>query len=281
MSTKLSKNEKRFYVAAVIIASIGAINWGLSIMGVNLLSVIPNRTARMAIYGIIGIAGVFAFCSALRWASKKDSEEEKQRGEYYRIGIIPSNCFTRILKPIQNYLDLISQFQKELNRTHNNQEFRNASDVNYDRVSTDLFNNFYYYGNNDALKELLKKNEPLKILQYLSEILSYEWKYLAYKRQSEKWDDQLDAYVFEKKYLIDEQSDVNKPILSSDLKGAMKALDLIKYLVDDKTISATSKPVLSLDKWLTTPKLKDMFKKLITDYIKIRQYVNMKPALCK
>jgi uncharacterized membrane protein YuzA (DUF378 family) len=118
MSTKLSKNEKRFYVAAVIIASIGAINWGLSIMGVNLLSVVPNRSTRMAIYGIIGIAGVFAFYSALRWASKKDSEEEKQQVEYYN-----SSCYSQYYKlsieKIISKLDiLISKLSKQHGTTY-------------------------------------------------------------------------------------------------------------------------------------------------------------------
>jgi uncharacterized membrane protein YuzA (DUF378 family) len=68
---KISNKEKYTYIIAIIIASIGAINWGLTLIHINLVSVIPSRVVRKLIYFIISIAGFISLFSAIKWYLKK------------------------------------------------------------------------------------------------------------------------------------------------------------------------------------------------------------------
>ena len=68
---KISNKEKYTYIIAIIIASIGAINWGLTLVHINLVSAIPSRVVRKLIYFIIAISGFIALFSAVKWYLKK------------------------------------------------------------------------------------------------------------------------------------------------------------------------------------------------------------------
>lgn len=68
---KISNKEKYTYIIAIIIASIGAINWGLTLIHINLVSAIPSRVVRKLIYFIIAISGFIALFSAVKWYLKK------------------------------------------------------------------------------------------------------------------------------------------------------------------------------------------------------------------
>ncbi len=68
---KISDVEKYTYIIAIIIASIGAINWGLTLIQINIVSIIPNKNVRKVIYFIIGIAGFIALFSAVKWHLRK------------------------------------------------------------------------------------------------------------------------------------------------------------------------------------------------------------------
>ena len=68
---QISNKEKYTYIIAIIIASIGAINWGLTLIHINLVSAIPSRLVRKLIYFIISIAGFISLFSAVKWYLKK------------------------------------------------------------------------------------------------------------------------------------------------------------------------------------------------------------------
>ena len=78
---KMSKKQVWIYGLSIIVASIGAINWGtIGCCDYNFVSaLLPNSKARNILYIIVGIAGLLAAFSAIRWIMKKGTGEN----EYY------------------------------------------------------------------------------------------------------------------------------------------------------------------------------------------------------
>lgn len=67
------KLKRIIFSAALIIAALGAINWGTISMGYNMLgSTISNNTLRKCIYILIGVAGLITLYFGVMKAADKE-----------------------------------------------------------------------------------------------------------------------------------------------------------------------------------------------------------------
>ena len=72
----MDKTKKTIIIIAVILTAIGAINWGLTTIGTNLVSdFLPKGIQRITFF-LIGIAGIITLFSAIRWAMKDKKNKE-------------------------------------------------------------------------------------------------------------------------------------------------------------------------------------------------------------
>ncbi len=68
----MDKTKKTILIIAQILTAIGAINWGLTTVGTNLVSdFLPKGIQRITFF-LIGIAGIITLFSAIKWATMKD-----------------------------------------------------------------------------------------------------------------------------------------------------------------------------------------------------------------
>lgn len=78
-----SKFMKTIITSSIIIAALGAINWGTISLGYNVVaSVITNSKIRKVFYIIVGIAGIITLIHTIRKAMGGESEFYNQIGRY-------------------------------------------------------------------------------------------------------------------------------------------------------------------------------------------------------
>ncbi len=78
-----SKFMKIVITSSIIIAALGAINWGTISLGYNVVaSVFTNSKLRKIFYIIVGIAGVITLIYSIRKAMSGESEFYNQIGRY-------------------------------------------------------------------------------------------------------------------------------------------------------------------------------------------------------
>ena len=92
------KLKRIIFSAALIIAALGAINWGTISMGYNMLgSTISNNTLRKCIYILIGVAGLITLYFGVMKAADKEpfmnpsyndvgQQATSRDGEYSNLG---------------------------------------------------------------------------------------------------------------------------------------------------------------------------------------------------
>ncbi len=69
----MDKTKKTIIIIAIILTSIGAINWGLTTIGTNLVSDFLPRGIQRFTFFLIGVAGIITLFSSIKWAMKKDT----------------------------------------------------------------------------------------------------------------------------------------------------------------------------------------------------------------
>ena len=82
----MDKTKKTILIIAAILTAIGAINWGLTTIGTNLVSDFLPRGIQRITFFLIGIAGVITLFSAIKWAMKDEKvkkEKKEKQLEYY------------------------------------------------------------------------------------------------------------------------------------------------------------------------------------------------------
>ena len=73
----MDKTKKTILIIAAILTAIGAINWGLTTVGTNLVSdFLPKGIQRFTFF-LIGIAGIITLISSIKWATMKDDKNEE------------------------------------------------------------------------------------------------------------------------------------------------------------------------------------------------------------
>ncbi len=75
----MDKTKKTILIIAAILTAIGAINWGLTTVGTNLVSDYLPRGMQKFTFFLIGLAGIVTLISSIRWATMKDKKDQ----EYY------------------------------------------------------------------------------------------------------------------------------------------------------------------------------------------------------
>ncbi len=70
----MDKTKKTILIIAYILTAIGAINWGLTTVGTNLVSDYLPRGMQKITFFLIGLAGIITLISSIRWAMKDSSE---------------------------------------------------------------------------------------------------------------------------------------------------------------------------------------------------------------
>jgi len=84
MSEKMSKTYVWTMGIAIIIAAVGAINWGtIGCCDYNFVSALLPAKSRNILYIIVGIAGLLAAFSAVKWIMKKGVGENENYNPVY------------------------------------------------------------------------------------------------------------------------------------------------------------------------------------------------------
>jgi len=72
----MNKTKKTILIIAAILTAIGAINWGLTTVGTNLVSDFLPKGMQKFTFFLIGVAGIITLLSSIKWAMKDDKNEE-------------------------------------------------------------------------------------------------------------------------------------------------------------------------------------------------------------
>ena len=71
--------KKIIITIAFILTAIGAINWGLTTIGTNLVSDIMPRGAQKIIFALIGLSGIIVLYTRIQKMFTKKQVEEKKK----------------------------------------------------------------------------------------------------------------------------------------------------------------------------------------------------------
>ncbi len=69
--------KKLIFTIAFILTAIGAINWGLTTVGTNLVSDLLPRGMQKAVFALIGLSGILVLYKMIAKMMKKDKKDDK------------------------------------------------------------------------------------------------------------------------------------------------------------------------------------------------------------
>jgi uncharacterized membrane protein YuzA (DUF378 family) len=70
----LDKTKKTILIISMILTAIGAINWGLTTVGTNLVSDYFPKGMQKITFFLIGLAGIITLIATIKWAMMKNAE---------------------------------------------------------------------------------------------------------------------------------------------------------------------------------------------------------------